>query len=72
MARPVEDVPRWSDFDDPPGVHDRDIVACHPCHADVMRDEKQCHVELTLQHGEQPENLRLDRHVKRRRGFVGH
>ncbi len=40
-------------------------------HAEVMRDQHHGDAQLGLQIGQQPQDLRLDRDVQRRAGFVG-
>lgn len=51
-------------------AHDVDAVGKAPDDAEIMGDEDDRHAELALQLGEQHEDLRLDRHVERRRRFV--
>ena len=37
----------------------------------VMRDQQHRHAKPLLERGEQIQNLRLDRHIQRRGGFIG-
>ena len=58
-------------LDDPAGVHDRDLVGDLGDDAEVVGDDHDRGVELALQALDQLEDLRLDRHVERRRRLVG-
>ena len=57
-------------FDDAAEIHDRDAVGEVLDDAEIMADEQVGEVELVAQVHEQVEDLRLDRHVERRDGFV--
>ncbi len=67
----VEDPGRGSVFDLFAADHDDDTVGDLGDDAHVVRDEKHRHVHLVLKGADQLENLRLDRHVERRRRLVG-
>ena len=58
-------------FDDPAGIHHRHLVAGLGHHAEVVRDQQERGLQPAAQVGEQFENLRLDRDVECRGGFVG-
>ena len=53
------------------GVHHGDAARHFGDHAHVVGDEHQRHAALLLQAAQQIEDLRLDRHVERRRRLVG-
>ena len=53
-------------------VHDRHAVRPLRDQAQVVRDQQQRHREVAAQAVEQLQDLRLDGHVKCRRGFIGH
>jgi hypothetical protein len=71
MERAVEDVGDRRLLDDPARVHDRHVVGLLGDDAEVVRDEEQRHAAALPQRAEQLEDLRLDRHVERRRRLVG-
>ena len=54
-----------------PGVHHRDVVGDRRHDAEVVGDQDESHLPLALDLGEQPQDLRLHRHVERRRRLVG-
>lgn len=58
-------------FDDPAGIHYRDAMGDFGDHAEIVGDKEHGHAALALQFEEQVENLRLDRHVKRRCWLIG-
>ncbi len=58
-------------LDDLARVHDRDPVARLGDDPEVVGDQQERRVEVRLQVGEDPEDLRLDDHVERRRRLVG-
>ena len=58
-------------LDDAAGVHDRHAVGHLGDDAEVVRDEQQREAQSFLEIAQQVEDLRLDRHVERRRGLVG-
>ena len=58
-------------LDDPPGVHDGDLVGRLGDHAEVVRDQHHRHPQLVAQPAQQREDLRLDGHVQRGRRLVG-
>ena len=62
---------RRAEFHEPTGVHHGEAIgeACH--HAQVVGDQQHGHAELGAQASQELEDLRLDRDVKRRGGFVG-
>ena len=57
-------------LDGPPGVHHQDVVGELGDHPEVVGDDDDGRVELGLQVADQVEDLRLDRHVERRRRLV--
>jgi hypothetical protein len=57
-------------LDDPAGVHDVDAVAELRGDAHVVRDQEHRHPVIFGQAFEQLEDLRLGRHVQRRRRLV--
>lgn len=71
MLRPFEDVFRRPDLDDFARVHDGDPVAdlCH--HSQVVGDEDHRGVQALFEFLHHFEDLRLNGHIQRRRGFVG-
>jgi len=71
MRRTFEDILPAADLGDAPGVHDADVIGHVPDHAEVMRDQQNRHAGLALQVLDQPEDLRLDRHIQRRCRFIG-
>ena len=58
-------------LDDPPRVHDRDVVGAAGHNPEIVRDEHHRHEPFALLHLQQVENLRLHRDVERGRRFVG-
>ena len=58
-------------LDDSSGVHHGDVVGSAGDDAEVVRDQDDGHVALTLLLGEQVEDLGLHGHVQRRGGLVG-
>ena len=58
-------------FDYPPGVHDRYPVADRGRQLEVVGDEHQPELAALAQAVEDPDDLRLDRHVERRGRLVG-
>ena len=71
VLRVVEEVPLRAALDDPAGVHDEDLVGDLGDDAEVVRDQDHGRVEVVVQAVDQLEDLRLDRHVERRRRLVG-
>ena len=71
MLGVVEDLVERPLLDDPPGVHDRDPVGDVGDHAEVVGHEDHGRAGLVAQVAHALEDLRLDRHVERRRGLVG-
>ena len=71
MLRILHDRRAWSDLDDLAQIHHRDAMADTLDDRDVVRDEQigQAHVSLNVHH--QIDDLRLDRDVERRYGFIG-
>ena len=61
----------WSGFHHVAAVHHGDALAGLGNDAEVVRHEQDRHVEITTALLNQLENLRLRRHVERRRRFVG-
>ena len=58
-------------LDHPAEIHHRDRIGHLGDDAEVMGDQHQGHADIVLQLPEQIENLGLDRHIERRRRFVG-
>ncbi len=71
MLRLREDLQGRGRLDDPPRVHDRDVVGHLGDHAEIVGDDHDRHPELALESFHQRQDLRLDGHVERRRGLVG-
>ena len=71
VTRLIEDVARLAHLDDAPGIHDGDPVAELGHDPQIVRDEDQRQVGLALDLLQEPQVLRLDRHVQRRRRLVG-
>ncbi len=53
------------------GVENHDPIGHLGDHPQVMGDQHERHSGVSLQRPQQVEDLRLDRHVERRRRFVG-
>ena len=70
MVRPREEGVRRSALDDAAEIHDRDAVADMLHHAEIVADEEIGQAEIALQLHEQIDDLRLDRDVERRDGFI--
>jgi hypothetical protein len=58
-------------LDDLPGVHHEGAVGHLRDDAEIVRDEEHREAELVAQAEQELEDLRLDRHVERRRRLVG-
>src|SRR5579884_376331 len=58
-------------LDDVAGVHDGDPVTDARHHAQVVSDQDQRHAQLAAEPVDEVKDLRLDRHVQRRRRLVG-
>ena len=71
MQRPPKRGPHVGILDDLSAVHHRDAIRRLCDHAEIVRDEDDGHAHLALQLLEQLEDLRLNRHVQRRRRLVG-
>ena len=71
VLRVVEELPSRRALDDAAGVHDNDLVCDLRDDAQVVRDQDDRGVELVLELVDQLDDLRLDRHVERRRRLVG-
>ena len=72
MARVIEEGRLRRELDQPPEVHDRHALA-HVAHdGQVVRDEQEREAELTLEVGEEVQDLRLDRDVEGGHGLVAH
>ena len=71
VGRLPEDGAHRSFLDDAPGVHDGDPVRRSGDDGEVVGDEEQREVERGFHFAQQVENLCLDRHIERSRGFVG-
>ena len=67
----VEELVTRGLLDDLACVHDHHVVRCLGHDAHVVRDEDHGHVVLLPERVEEVEDLRLDRHVERRRRLVG-
>src|SRR5690348_7387809 len=72
MFRRIEQLPRRRRLDDATEVHDEDAVRQEANDAKIVTDEKIREIERGLELHEEVQNLRLDRYVKRRDGFVAH
>ena len=62
---------RPAPFDDPPGIHDHDLVAQLGDDAEIVGDEQDGQAEVALQRSQQVEDLRLNGDVERGRRFIG-
>src|SRR5438093_794563 len=71
MKRVGEEIGHRSVLDDFPGVHDGDPVAEFRDDRKVVRDVEDCGIDSFPEVFEKPKDLRLRRHVERRRRFVG-
>ena len=71
VLRVVEDLVERPLLDDPAGVHDGDPVRDVGHHAEVVGHEDHRRAGLVAQLAHALEDLRLDRHIERRRGLVG-
>ena len=71
MLGVFENVLAVADFHDLPQVHHGNPVADFFDYGHVVRDEQVRQAALGLQGHQQVNDLRLDRHVKRRHRFVG-
>ena len=71
MLRILEDRLDRPALDDPAGIHHRDLVGDFRHDAEIVRDEDHGRAGLLLQSADEGEDLRLDRHVERRRRLVG-
>jgi hypothetical protein len=58
-------------LDDTPEVHDSHAVGNLSYNAEVVGDKKKRHAEISLQLTEEREQIRLGRHVQRRRWLIG-
>jgi hypothetical protein len=58
-------------LDDLAAIHHRDAIGAAGHDAQIVGDQDHRHPELPLEVGQQLQDLRLDRHVERRRGLVG-
>ena len=70
VPAPREDLHHVGVFHHPPGVHHRHLVADLGDHPHVVRDEDDGRPGSFLEFLDEMEDLRLDRHVERRRGLV--
>ena len=71
MGRLPEDRAHRPFLDNAPRVHDGDSVRRSGDDAEIVGDEQQREIERGLHLAQQVEDLRLDRHIERRRRFVG-
>ena len=71
MPRVLEHRAARTDLDDLSEEHDGDAMTHSLDDRHVVRNEKVGEAELRLQVKQQVDDLRLDRHVERRDGFVG-
>ena len=67
----VEDLLEGADLDHPPAVHDEHPVGDLGDDAEVVGDQDRRDVLLAVELLDQPQDLRLDRHVERGRRLVG-
>ena len=72
MERPGQQFGRRSQLNDLARVHHRDTVGNVADDAQIVRNQEHAHAQLPFEVAEQFEDLRLDRHVQRRRRLVGH
>ena len=70
MPGRLDNLVSGANFDDLPEIHHGNPVGNVPHRSNVVRHEQIGQVELRLEFPEQFQNLRLDRHVQRRYGFV--
>ena len=71
VVRVVEEQPDVLRFHLAPGVLHDDAIGRFGDQPQVVRDQHQAHAGVALQAQQQVDNLRLDRHVQRRRRLVG-
>src|SRR5438067_1801389 len=71
MARRMDHLTHGADLDDASGVHHRDAMRRLGDHAHVVRDQHHRGAALGGEPLEKGDDLRLDRDVERRGGFVG-
>ena len=71
VLRVVEELALRPVLDDAARVHHGDVVGDVGDDAEVVRDQDHRRVEVVLELVDQLDDLRLDRHVERRRGLVG-
>ena len=71
MLGVIEDLVQGPGLDDPAPVHHLDAVGDLGDHAEVVGDQDDRQVALAVELLEQAQDLRLDRHVERRRRLVG-
>ena len=71
MLGVVEDLVESPGLDDPPPVHDQDPVGDLGHDAEVVGDQYHRQAPLGVQRLQEPQDLRLDRHVERGRRLVG-
>ncbi len=71
MLRVAVDVPHRTRLDDGTVVHDQYTVADIFHETEIVGDEEQRQIQFVAQVEEQVHDLRLNRHVERRDGFIG-
>jgi hypothetical protein len=70
MGRGGQHLANRPGLDDPPGVHDGDLLADLADYGHIVTDEDEREPETAAQAADQLEHLRLDRHVQRGRRLV--
>ena len=70
VARAAADDIGRPDLDDLPEIHDRDAIANAFDDPEIVRHKNIRQPELLLDVLDQPQDLRADRHIERRNGFV--
>ena len=70
MLRPVNDVGDVADLHDLPRVHHRHAVCGFSNDPHIVRNEEHGHLSFPREFSDEFHNLRLNRHVKRRRRLV--
>ncbi len=71
MARPIDDPAHRSDLDDPPGIHDGDPMRSLGDDSHIVGHQHDRRAVVAPEPFQQSDDLRLDRHIERRRRLVG-
>jgi hypothetical protein len=72
MRRVLQQIANGADFHQLPRVHHGDVIGQITHNPEIVSNEENGHAELLTQLAQQLDDLRLDRNVQRRRGFIGH